>query len=166
MIEIKLGNIVDGDVDVIVNATDPRLSGGGGVDAAIHQAAGPSVMEECRKIEVCPTGRAIITEGGKLRARRIIHTVGPIWHGGKGNEAGLLEEAYVNSFELARNEGLRSIAFPAISTGVFGYPREKAARIALSVGHGFGKYFDRIVYVCFSEESFDTYNQIRGELDV
>jgi len=163
MITIKIGDITQEDVDVIVNAANTGLRGGGGVDGAIHRAAGPTVMEECRKIGACPTGEAVITSAGNLEAKKIIHTAGPVWNGGKKDEAGLLRNCYRNSFLLAKKNLLKTIAFPAISTGVYGYPIEGAARIALSVGREFEKDFDEIRYVCFSQRDFQIYRMIYNE---
>lgn len=160
MIVIKQGDITLEDAEVIVNAANTGLRGGGGVDGAIHRAAGPSVMEECRKIGHCDTGNAVITNAGKLKARKIIHTVGPVWHGGQKREPELLRLAYTNSLKLAKRNGLRTIAFPAISTGVYGYPKKEAAVIALAVGREFEKDFDEIRYVCFSEEDKTIYQEL------
>ena len=156
-ITIKKGDITREDVDVIVNAANARLAGGGGVDGAIHRAAGPSVMDECRAIGGCPTGEAVITGGGSLPAKKIIHTVGPVWGGGGRGEAQLLENAYRNSLKLAKEKGLKTIAFPAISTGVYGYPIEEATRIALKVGAEFVDAFDEIRYITFSDRDYDVY---------
>lgn len=158
MITIKLADITQEDAGVIVNAANTALRGGGGVDGAIHRAAGPSVMEECRKIGGCKTGDAVITNAGNLKAKRIIHTVGPIWHGGKHREPELLESAYERSFLLAKKHNLRTIAFPAISTGVYGYPIKEATEIALQVGERYEKDFDEIRYVCFLKEHLDIYH--------
>lgn len=160
MITVKQGDITKEDVDVIVNAANTRLLGGGGVDGAIHRAAGPSVLEECRKIGGCKTGEAVITNAGRLKARKIIHTPGPVWHGGQRGEPALLKNCYENSFLLAKKECLKTIAFPAISTGVYRYPIEAAAEIALRVGRQFEKDFDDIRYICFSQNDFDVYKRI------
>jgi len=160
MIIIKLGDITKEDVDAIVNAANSGLRGGGGVDGAIHRAAGPSVMEECRRIGGCETGDAVITGAGNLKAKKIIHAVGPIWRGGDKGEAGLLKSAYENSFRIAKKYGLKSIAFPAISTGVYGYPIEEAADIALKSGKSFEKDFDEIRYICFSKSDLGVYERI------
>lgn len=163
MIIIKIGDIAEEKVDVIVNAANRELSGGGGVDGAIHKAAGPSVMEECRKIGRCETGSAVMTDAGNLKAKKIIHTVGPIWRDGDSGEPRLLESAYVRSFELARENDLRTIAFPAISTGVYSYPKDEAARIALRVGRRFERDFDEIRYVCFSQKDYEIYESVNNE---
>ncbi len=157
MISVKRDDITREDAEVIVNAANAGLRGGGGVDGAIHRAAGPSVMEECRQIGHCATGCAVITQAGKLKAKRIIHTVGPVWKGGTHGEPQLLRDAYRSSFLLAKRHGLRSIAFPAISTGVYGYPKKEAAAIALAAGREFEKDFDEIRYVCFSDEDLEIY---------
>lgn len=158
MITIKLADITKEDVEVIVNAANTALRGGGGVDGAIHRAAGPSVMEECRSIGGCKTGDAVMTNAGNLKAKKIIHTVGPVWRGGGHKEPELLESAYENSLLLARKHNLRTIAFPAISTGVYSYPIEEAAKIALSIGRRYEKDFDEIRYICFSKAHLDVYN--------
>lgn len=163
-IVIKQGDITQAAVDVIVNAANTRLAGGGGVDGAIHRAAGPSVLEECRKLGGCRTGEAVITGSGDLPSKNIIHTPGPVWHGGGSNEPELLRGCYSNSFRIARDKGLKSIAFPAISTGIYGYPIEEATRIALSEGMKNADDFDEIVYVCFSETDYGVYQEVYGEL--
>ena len=160
MITVKLGDITKEDVDVIVNAANSGLRGGGGVDGAIHRVAGPSVMEECRKIGGCETGGAVITAAGNLKAKKIIHAVGPVWRGGDKGEAGLLKSAYENSFRIAKKYGLKSIAFPAISAGAYGYPIDEAAKIALKSGKLFEKDFDEIRYICFSKSDLDVYERI------
>ena len=162
MITIKLGDITQEEVDVIVNAANIGLRGGGGVDGAIHRAAGPSVMIECRAIGGCPTGEAVMTCAGDLKAKKIIHTAGPVWGGGKRGEADLLKRCYVNSLKLAKESGLRSVAFPAISTGVYGYPVEEAAHIAVAAGRAFEQDFDEIRFVCFSDRDLKVYQQVWG----
>ncbi|MBP7340773.1 MAG: O-acetyl-ADP-ribose deacetylase [Syntrophaceae bacterium] len=132
VIELVRGDITEEETDAIVNAANSRLAGGAGVDGAIHRAGGPAIMAECRKIGGCPTGEAVITTGGNLKARYVIHTVGPVYRGGGHGEARLLSSAYASSLQLAKRRGLHSIAFPAISCGVYGYPINEAARIALS----------------------------------
>lgn len=156
-IAVKLGDITKENVDVIVNAANTSLRGGGGVDGAIHRAAGRSVLAECIKIGYCATGAAVITNAGNLAAKKIIHTVGPVWHGGNSDEPKLLRSCYTKSFELAKTHRLKSIAFPAISTGVYRYPIEPATEIALEEGIRFQHNFDEIRYICFSKPDFDIY---------
>jgi O-acetyl-ADP-ribose deacetylase (regulator of RNase III) len=163
VIVVKRGDITLEDVDVIVNAANTGLRGGGGVDGAIHRAAGPSVMEECRRIGGCSTGQAVLTAAGKLKAKKIIHTAGPVWHGGRRREPELLRDSYRNSFRLASENGLRTIAFPAISTGVYGYPKREAALIAIAAGREFEKDFDEIRFVCFSDEDVAIYQETMSE---
>ncbi|WP_299909501.1 O-acetyl-ADP-ribose deacetylase [uncultured Paracoccus sp.] len=140
MIRVWQGDITTLEVDAIVNAANASLLGGGGVDGAIHRAAGPGLLAECRTLGGCPTGEARITGGHKLKARHVIHTVGPVWKGGNAGEAELLASAYRNSLALAREHGLKTIAFPAISTGIYGFPADQAARISATTirNHGDG----------------------------
>lgn len=159
MIEIIQGDVTTLDVDAVVNAANNSLRGGGGVDGAIHRAAGGELLEACKAVDGCPTGEARITPGFKLPARWVIHTVGPVWHGGDSGEAELLESAYRSSLELARRHDIDSIAFPGISTGVYGFPKQQAAEIALSVMKEYEAQFSRIVACCFSREDADLYRR-------
>lgn len=163
-IRITQGDITLEDVDGIVNAANTGLKGGGGVDGAIHRAAGPTVMGECREIGGCGTGEAVITNAGDLRAKKIIHTPGPVWRGGDQNEPELLKNCYKNSFSLAKENGLKTIAFPAISAGIYGYPIKNAARIALEEGIRARADFKEIRYVCFSDRDYGVYQRTYAEL--
>jgi O-acetyl-ADP-ribose deacetylase (regulator of RNase III) len=159
MIEIVVADITTLPVDAIVNAANTSLLGGGGVDGAIHRAAGPELLEACRKLGGCPTGEARITPGFALPARWVIHAVGPVWHGGNAAEAEALESAYRASFDLALDHGVRSIAFPAISTGAYGFPKEEAAEIALSVMREYEPQLDALFVACFSREDAQVYER-------
>jgi len=157
-IEVVQADITTLDVDAIVNAANTGLLGGGGVDGAIHRAAGPRLLEACRRLGGCPTGQAVLTPGFRLRARFVIHAVGPIWQGGGRGEAGLLRRTYQSAFDVARSEpSVRSIAFPAISTGVYAFPREEAARIALEVMRERSPELDRVVAAVFSTADRELY---------
>jgi len=159
-IEALLGDITALDVDAIVNAANATLLGGGGVDGAIHRAAGPALLAECRALGGCPAGEARITAGHRLRARHVIHTVGPVWRGGGAGEAALLARCYRNSLALAHAHGLRSIAFPAISTGIYGFPKPQAAAIAVAETRGFLAQetpVERVLFVCFDEATLALY---------
>jgi O-acetyl-ADP-ribose deacetylase (regulator of RNase III) len=169
MIEIVRGDITKMAVDAIVNAANTALLGGGGVDGAIHRAAGPGLLEECRTLGGCPTGEVRVTRGYDLPARWVIHAVGPVWHGGDHGEDELLASCYRNALRLAEKRGFETLAFPAISTGIYGFPFERACRIALGeIAHGLEKARSvRSVYcVCFSDEDFRTYRRILGENSV
>src|SRR5215813_6972154 len=157
-IEIVQADITTLAVDAIVNAANSGLRGGGGVDGAIHRAAGPELLAACRRIGGCPTGEAVLTPGFRLPARFVIHAVGPVWQGGGQGEAELLHRTYHSAFDVARAEpSVRSIAFPAISTGVYAFPREQAARIALSVMRERSPELDRVVAAVFSAADRELY---------
>jgi O-acetyl-ADP-ribose deacetylase (regulator of RNase III) len=150
MIRVVQGDITQLKVDAIVNAANSTLLGGGGVDGAIHRAAGPQLKAHCATLGGCPTGEAKITPGFKLHAKHVIHTVGPVYHGGQSNEATLLANCYRNSLELALQNGAKSVAFPSISTGAYGYPKDEAAQIAVAVMREYEPKFAEIVACCFS----------------
>lgn len=160
MISVKVGDITRFEVDAIVNAANTSLLGGGGVDGAIHRAAGPGLRKECESLGGCPTGEARITDGHELPAKYVIHAVGPVWSGGKRGEPELLERCYRCCLDLAMAKGVRTIAFPAISTGAYGFPKWEAARIALSTMRAYEGSFEDIIACCFNEEDAAIYRQV------
>ncbi len=160
VIELVLGDITKQAVDGIVNAANAALAGGGGVDGAIHRAGGPSIMEECRAIGGCPTGQTVITGAGRLPAKYVLHTVGPVWHGGGHGEAELLASCYRTALELARDNGLKSLAFASVSTGIYGYPVTQAAAIAIREIAAFLADNDQpslVRMVLFDQHTYDAY---------
>ncbi|HEV3084773.1 MAG TPA: O-acetyl-ADP-ribose deacetylase [Gemmataceae bacterium] len=163
---IVQGDITKQDVDAIVNAANTSLLGGGGVDGAIHRAAGPALLAECRTLNGCSTGQAKITRGYNLPARHVIHTVGPVWQGGQHGEDELLASCYRSTFALADRHGLRSIAFPSISTGAYRFPIGQASRIAVSEIEQFlqaNAGFEKVVVVCFGQDVYTRYQEIIAE---
>ena len=172
-IRIIRGDITEQETDAIVNAANSSLMGGGGVDGAIHRKGGPKILEECKRIRRTqwpnglPTGKAVITTGGNLKAKYVIHTVGPVWRGGKHGEAELLADAYRNSLKLAVSKGIRTISFPAISTGAYGYPMEEAAEVALKTVRDFLEAedkLDEVVFVLFTESAYRVYERKAKEI--
>ncbi|WP_038035756.1 O-acetyl-ADP-ribose deacetylase [Thermopetrobacter sp. TC1] len=167
-VQLCKGDITKLDVDAIVNAANESLLGGGGVDGAIHRAAGPELLEECRTLGGCPTGEARITKGHRLPAKHVIHAVGPVWRGGTANEDALLASAYRHSLNLAREHGLRSIAFPAISTGAYGFPKDRAARIAVTTVRDFVREYpdalDLVIFCCFDESCIKAHEEALSEI--
>lgn len=167
-IELVQGDITKLEVDAVVNAANTSLLGGGGVDGAIHRAGGPAILEACVKIRNrqggCPVGQAVITTAGNLPAQYVIHTVGPVWNGGNNGEADLLRSAYRNSLQLAHENQLRSIAFPNISTGIYRFPKELAAEIAITTIQNFLTAIDssieKVLFVCFDDENHRIYGEL------
>jgi len=165
-IKIIIGDIAKQNVDAIVNAANTSLLGGGGVDGAIHRTAGPKLLEECRTLGGCPTGNAKITKGYNLSAKYIIHTVGPVWHGGSNYEDELLANCYKNSLSLAVENNISSIAFPMISTGAYGFPFKRAGKIAIDTINEFlktDKSINKILLVCFSEIDYKSLSGLSKE---
>src|SRR5882762_3664697 len=154
-LDVVKGDITELEVDAIVNAANTSLLGGGGVDGAIHRAAGPELLAECRTLGGCPTGEAKITKGYRLKARHVIHTVGPVWRGGTAGEPDLLARCYRSSLTLAHEHGLKSIAFPAISTGVYGYPKDQATEIAVREVTAHADGLDQVIFCCFDKATAD-----------
>jgi len=161
-IKIHKGDITKLEVDAIVNSANTTLLGGGGVDGAIHRIAGPELLEECKTLNGCPTGEAKITKGYNLPAKYVIHSVGPVWNGGKHNEDELLANCYRSSLILAVENGIKTIAFPAISTGVYRFPLERAVKIAVNEVQNFlqeNNSIEKVVFVCFDSKTFDAYKE-------
>jgi len=168
ILTIETGDITRLDVDAIVNAANPQLEAGGGVCGAIHRAAGPQLAAECRTLGGCPTGEARITRGYRLKARWVIHAVGPVWHGGGANEDALLGSCYRCSLTLAAGKGLSSVAFPAISTGIYGFPVERATRIAVwtvRAGLSTPGTLRRVIFACFDDRTAELYARVVAEPD-
>lgn len=166
-IHIMLGDITKVEVDAIVNAANNTLLGGGGVDGAIHRAAGPELLAECRRLNGCATGQAKITKGYRLPAKYVIHTVGPVWRGGNNREAELLAACYRNSLQLARENGLKTIAFPSVSTGVYRFPVKRAAGIALAVISKFletDDVIEKVFMICFDKGTMEAYEDAFREM--
>lgn len=164
-ITVKKGDITKLEVEAIVNAANETLLGGGGVDGAIHRAAGSELLAECRTLGGCPTGQARLTKGYGLPARYVIHTVGPVWHGGRSNERELLADAYKNSLQLAADNGIKEVAFPAISTGIYAFPKDEAAKIAIWTISEFLKEHEDlmdVILVAFSKEDKRRYEDLLG----
>lgn len=165
-VKVIKGDITKLQVDAIVNAANSELRGGGGVDGAIHLAGGSEIMDACRKIGGCPTGEAVITTAGNLPAKFVIHTVGPVWNGGNNQEKELLSNAYKNSLKLALDTNLNSVAFPNISTGVYGFPKDLAAKIAINVVKDYVSETGidlEVTFVCFDNENYNLYNEILND---
>jgi len=172
MIEVRQGDITKVCVDAVVNAANTSLLGGGGVDGAIHRAGGKAILEACQAIRSrqggCAVGEAVITPGGNLPAKYVIHTVGPVWNGGNSNEENLLKSAYTNSLRLALDNQVRTLAFPNISTGIYRFPKEAAARIAIRAVTEFleaTKEIEKVIFICFDDENYEIYRALLGKRD-
>jgi len=172
-VRLVQGDITDQDVDAVVNAANSSLMGGGGVDGAIHKRGGPAIQEECKRIRQTewpsglPAGQAVITTGGSLKAKHVIHAVGPVWSGGRSSESVVLAECYSNSLRIAVDIGLRSVAFPSIGTGAYGYPVREASRVALKAVKSYVESEgapSEVTFVLFSDNDFKTYVEALGEL--
>lgn len=166
-IKLIKGDITKLDVDAVVNAANSSLRGGGGVDGAIHRAAGPKLHEDCMRIILkqgtCDPGESVITSAGNMPSRYVIHTVGPVWHGGGQDEEQILRQAYVNSLELASDFGLKTIAFPNISTGIYGFPKDKAAETAIDAVNNYlqvNESIQQVTFCCFDDENFEIYFEL------
>jgi len=173
LLRLVQGDITQQETDAIVNAANSELAGGGGVDGAIHRAGGPVIYEECARIRKergrLPAGQAVITAGGRLKAKYVIHTVGPVWHGGTHGEEETLASAYRSSLKLATEHGLRTVAFPSISTGAYGFPVERAARVALRAVKDFlvspmGRALDEVLFVLFSSRDLEAYEKALADI--
>ena len=162
-VELIRGDITSLDVDAIVNAANNSLLGGGGVDGAIHNAAGPDLLTECERLNGCETGQSKITDGYRLKAKHVIHTVGPVWYGGNRDEPSLLASCYQTSLALAKEKKLKTLAFPAISTGVYRFPKDLAALIAVNETKRFlnkNSYPEKVIFVTYGEDSFESYRKL------
>ncbi len=167
IIQLIQGDITDQKADAIVNAANKSLLGGGGVDGAIHRKGGPAILEDCQRIRQrqggCETGEAVLTTAGNLPAKYVIHTVGPVWNGGASQEDELLENCYLNSLKIAEEHGLKTIAFPNISTGVYRFPKHRAAEIAVSTVKAYSASqtgIETVIFVCFDEENYRIYREL------
>lgn len=170
-IELTIGDITEEETDAIVNAANPSLLGGGGVDGAIHRAGGPEILEECKEIRrkygKCPPGHAVITGGGNLKAKYVIHTVGPIWQGGIADEDNVLRNAYLNSLKLASQYGIKTISFPSISTGAYRFPVDRAAAIAIDTVANYLKEdssIEKVRFILFDEDTYRQYERAKQSL--
>jgi O-acetyl-ADP-ribose deacetylase (regulator of RNase III) len=162
-VELIKGDITSLDVDAIVNAANNSLLGGGGVDGAIHEAAGPDLLTECKRLNGCETGHAKITDGFRLKAKHVIHTVGPVWYGGYRDEHSLLASCYQSSLAIAKEKKIKTLAFPGISTGAYGFPKDLAALIAVNETKRFltkNSYPEKVIFVTYGDDSYETYRKL------